>query len=227
VFLIVSFYIVFSLLVDFHKRRASPVATLVDELMSMLNELERKRGSDLTQFATKVSLVRRMERAAAAVERTEVLLRSGDPWTESWFAERTSQIASGIRSLKRWVLTPKHDTLEHLKARIAQLLEMAIAGDWGAMTTVAPEGAALAGRPAASWIGRAVRVLRLSLFVLVPLGVAIAIRLGFILPQGTMGYLAIGVAIWLSIVASVLLEPEKITNLRELAEFFAITWRKP
>ena len=211
-----------SALIDLRRRRRYPVADFVDHLMLLLRDLEERRSQDLTQFPVKLRLFARLERAAASVERIRFLLPAGDMGTDGWFKEKTTQIAEAVRSLKRWVLTPKPDTDTHLKSRVALFLELAISGQWDAMPCVAPEGRAYRGH----WLIRAGDILQMSSVVLIPLALAAVIRPSLVTRTGITEYAVVGIAFWVVLLASIAVNPEKLRILRELVELITIPWRK-
>lgn len=211
-----------SVLIGLYRRRRYPVADFVDHLMLLLYELEQPKNRDLTQFPIKLRLLANLERAAASVERFRFPLPTGDTVTDAWFNEKTAQIAEAVRSLKRWVLTPKPDTHTHLKTRVALFLELAISGSWDAMPCVAPEGRTYR----VHWLVRAGEILQMSSVILIPLALVVLIRPSLVTLTGIPGSAVVGFALWIIALASIAVNPEKLRALRELVELIAIPWKK-
>jgi hypothetical protein len=214
--------IMISALIESYRQRRYPVADFVDHMMLLLYDLEQPKYQDLKKFSTKRRLLTHLEPAAASVERLRFLLPTGDMVTDAWLKEKTLQIAEAVRSLKRWVLTPKPDTHTHLKTRVALFLELAISGEWDAMPCAAPEGRAYPGH----WLVRAGEILQMSSVVLIALALAVLIRPSLLKLTGISDTAVAGFGLWIIVLASIAVNPEKLRALRELVELIAIPWKK-
>jgi hypothetical protein len=116
-----------------------PDHAITDRLIRILSLIETnpQRWGEL-RF--KKELVLRLETLAACLASDlPRQLRSDDALTDVWFAELTAKSAAAVRSLKKWVITPKHDTREQLIARLTTTLALAASGNWDGLEQAQPE----------------------------------------------------------------------------------------
>jgi hypothetical protein len=109
--------------------RNQPNSALVYYLLVIVSQLEqyRRRWADAVM---KRELIVALETTAACVR---VGLVHGAPTrdltVQAWFESEAERKASAIRSLKRWVLTPKSDSYDALLRRLADMLRLAALGE--------------------------------------------------------------------------------------------------
>lgn len=205
------------LYVEFRKKRNCPVAMVVDSLLLTLHALDKRKFKDLAKATTKAELIPRIEDVAASVERVPRGMPSGDAATESWLKDEMTQIAGGVRSLKKWVLTPKADTHSQLYDRLVDLLRMVVTGNWDSMPRGTPGKVARPRR----WVRRVFEILSAVMIS------SLAILTALVVPHSPLsellspGNLLIGGGIWVLLVVLAVLDPEKIRNLREILQLSA------
>jgi hypothetical protein len=62
--------------------------------------------------------------------------------------------------------------------------------------------------------------------VLIPLALVILIRPNLVTLTGIPASAFVGLALWITALASIAVNPEKLRSLRELVELIAIPWKK-
>jgi len=61
-----------------------------------------------------------------------------DSITDAWLRERTKQWSTALREKKKWILTPKEDTLEYFVESITFILICFVDGNWDALERIEP-----------------------------------------------------------------------------------------
>jgi hypothetical protein len=150
-----------------------------------------------------------LETGAACLEKfLPARLRGADPVTDAWMRERYKEMATGLRSLKKWVLLPRADTRAYFEARVLQTLREAARGDWDGLYREAPETLSRPQRLQilAGSIARAGRVLLAgSLPLLILTGLQ---RSGFALPPAIAASLTLGGIAWAAVTVLAWIDPD-------------------
>jgi hypothetical protein len=106
-------------------------ALFITSLMGTLSAFERAHPRRWCDLSFRRNLMRQLEGLAVIVERRLPKgLRSGDIETDRWVRKRTWQVASAIRELKQWLVTPTSLTRTDLTHKLATCLENALDGEW-------------------------------------------------------------------------------------------------
>lgn len=197
-----------------------PDYVITDRLIRILSLIERnpQRWGEL-QF--KKELVLRLERIASHIAHDlPRQLRNEDAITDIWFADLAIKSAAAMRSLKKWVITPKPDTRDQLIARLARSLTLAATGNWDGLEQAQPEIPPGARRP---WFHRLASLLGrlLSAFSLLILSWVLPYT-PLALEQPLAGYLTlvgIGVAVF---GITTMLDPSWVDKLNALKEFMGL-----
>lgn len=210
------------LLVEARKKRKCSAVMAVDGILLTLYALDKKKFHDLSKAATKGELVPRIEDVAVAIERVSSGMPAGDAATEWWLKNEMAQIACAVRSLKKWVLTPKADTYAELYGQLANTLRLIVAGDWDSMPREVP-GKISRSMPSRK---RILDVLAAVVVALLSILAVVAVPHSPLAPLVTTGNLLIGGSVWVLIVVLAMLDPEKIRNLREILQLSATMGKK-
>lgn len=210
------------LFAESRKKRRCSAAMAVDSILLTLHALDKKKFHDLTKAATKSELVPRIEDVAVSIERVPSGMPTADAATASWLNNEMAQIACAVRSLKKWVLTPKTDTYAELYGRLANLLGSIVAGDWDSMPREVPRKVS---RTKLS-PKRILDVLAAAVVAILSILAVLAVPHSPLAPLVTTGNLLIGGGVWVLIVVLAVLDPEKIRNLREILQLSATIGKK-
>lgn len=159
-------------------RRAHPDAFIAHELLLALLILDADRG-DLSA-ETKVLLLPLLDSAARSIrDGLPRRYRSSDLAMNDWLTESARQWAAALDDLKKWVITPRHDTREQLTRHLASQYAFFVMGTWDALARKAPEagsrrriGRALIADAARTLLTAAIPLLALLLIQRSPLALA-------------------------------------------------------
>lgn len=218
----IGLLLAFLRLIDYWKRTRHPAEVVVDELVMLLVSLEKKRPPNLSTFETKRVIVGHLERIASSVELVPRALPTGDSSTDAWLKQRMREIAFGVRSLKRWVLTPKVGTDAILRIRLADMLRLSVLGQWDAMPFAVPDSIS----PTRSRLARLRESLAIALMVAIPIFAASVLGPNGLGAGAISRYAGIAVVFWIVLVAVASLNPEKLRTLKDLLEFLTLTGKK-
>lgn len=120
---------------DRHAAMRHPDAVVVDEMVRMLETVERHPAEWLT-LGTRDRMLSSLERMAQCLERSMPLhLRGRDDETRRWILDATAQRAAAVRELKKSVALPRADTRERFIERVSGDLVLAASGDWESLET--------------------------------------------------------------------------------------------
>ena len=191
----------------FERRRRSlyPQAVISESLMTVLIWLDI--GEDeWMESANRAEIVTGLERAASCLERNLAgQLRAGDTLTNVQVSNATAEMAYALRSLKQWALTPKPDTYEHLRRRVAESFLSATRGHWDSLPRATPPKLTLAEGVSS----KASRALKTLLSGSIPLVTLVAVRRLGIPLEGQIGqYATLGVILWSALTLLRLIDPE-------------------
>jgi hypothetical protein len=121
------------------KKIRCPDSVTVDYLLMALVLLE-KYQSEWTDLNFKRGMNLLLEEIALCIERyVPRPLRSGDDGTDTWVKEVTREVATAIRELKKWVLTPKGDSRQNFILKIGYTFVHVVSGEWDSLERVAPD----------------------------------------------------------------------------------------
>jgi len=119
-------------------RRAHPDAFVAHQIIIALLVLEDGRG-DLSD-RTKLRLLGLLDPAARSMQDvTPPMYRSSDLAMDVWLTDSARQWAAALSELKKWVITPKHDTREHLTRHLASQFALFVTGTWDGLERKEPE----------------------------------------------------------------------------------------
>lgn len=130
--LIVYSYLFHTVRVIFRRRVFSfyTDAIIINEFLRALSHMENINNR-LIGTGFKNNVISHIETAAGCVETyLPQRLRTGNKVTDSWADVASAEIAAGMRELIKWMITPKQDTIEHLKNRLTSYFIFASRGDW-------------------------------------------------------------------------------------------------
>jgi hypothetical protein len=192
-----------------------PEAFLVDGLLQILNLLE-KNPNKWIDLPFKRKLMLGIEKISTCIE-TDIVsqLSTSDIATDFWLKQTFVKIASGIRSLKKGICTPKTDTYNEVTKFIANTFINIAKGDWDNLTQAEPEKVS---KPKfitvmTVWL----RVLTTGIVPLVGLWIIQKTSLAF---EGEiLNYLRVGGYIWAAITFLTLFDPlisEKIAAIKDI-----------
>ena len=115
-----------------------PETVIIDELLETLAILELGERIWL-QFSKKNLICRHLENVALCVEiRMTRRAKTRDVVSSFAYSQSNEEIAAAIREKKRWILTPKQDTYQHLQSNLSRLFSQALSGDWDSMSRSQP-----------------------------------------------------------------------------------------
>lgn len=120
----------------------------------------------LRHAADKCQLLALLEQVASIIQHDlPKPFHSNSSDADVWFQGRSAQMATAVRNLKTWILTPKADTLEHFTARIAADMSSIATGEWDSV----PMDASKPSQEKTIWVRFGMFLLRViiwSIFVL-------------------------------------------------------------
>ncbi len=104
-------------------------AHIVHELFEAIKDLEQSRGCG--NSATRARISERLDRVAALIGKGLLgQFHTHDPITQTWMDRRARRIANAFRDKRKWLITPKVDTIEHLTRALAGALVALLSGAW-------------------------------------------------------------------------------------------------
>lgn len=114
---------------DFKIPDSTAVVSLSEALiLCMKNTTWTLLGED------KRNAIAQLERAASALERGfPAILKPLDLMTEVWLREQCVYLASSVRELKRWLITPKPETRQALRETLSLFVSESAVGNWDAL----------------------------------------------------------------------------------------------
>ncbi|HEX6182712.1 MAG TPA: hypothetical protein VFZ44_02295 [Pyrinomonadaceae bacterium] len=192
-----------------------PDSVLVTGLLIILSAAEH--GPSWTSLGPRLKLLRRLEDVARCVQYA-LPRRLGDKdfRTNVWVRARSRGIADGLRSLKRWVSTPKPDTRALFVARVSDALVHAALGEWDALPRAK---AGKLSRP--NLVSRAFAVIRGLVVGLLPLMILVVVqRSSMPLHGDVLQYAVVGTLLWAALALLGALDPglgTKLENFKGIA----------
>jgi hypothetical protein len=119
-------------------RRAHPDAFVAHQLILALLVLEDGQGD--VRDRTKLILLGLLDSAARSMQDVPPsMYRSSDLAMDVWLTDSARQWAAALSDLKKWVITPKHDTREHLTRHLAAQFAYFVGGRWDGLARREPE----------------------------------------------------------------------------------------
>lgn len=111
-------------------RHYYPDSFIAHKLIKIIAELDDKSKSWISvEFRSQ--LIYEIEEISSCIEKDlSRALRSGDKVTDVWLKKTTICIASSFREKKKWILTPKVDTRDHLYNNLRDSLINFVIGNW-------------------------------------------------------------------------------------------------
>jgi hypothetical protein len=131
-YLFLAFLLILGLstLYEWRTNKFYPDSVVVTELLDVLHQVET-HPERWGKLDFRRARMRQLENVADRLERElPHRLRSGDPLTDEWMNKATRRMAAALRAKKKWLLTPKPDTREHLIKALAAALVNTATGDW-------------------------------------------------------------------------------------------------
>lgn len=115
-------------------RRYYAGATIVVSLLKIASEIEHATARQWGQSSFSRKLMASLEEIAICLERDWWRgLAASDMKTNEWSRNAASEMAVSIRNLKKWLLTPKPDTITNFRDRIIFNLVAVASGNWDAL----------------------------------------------------------------------------------------------
>jgi hypothetical protein len=180
-------------LIGFYRNVSIPDAVFIHSVVQILHYVE-KQPRQWTDLKFKQKTTEYLEEAANSAEKMlPRQLKSGDPATDLWLKETMIGIASALRAVKKWVLTPKADTRQQFLARISQTLVHTAKGDWDALPKEKPESI---NRPKVL-LARVAELMRALFIGFLPLGILWTLQQTTLALQPSVSeYVTIAGVIW-------------------------------
>jgi hypothetical protein len=180
------------------------MALLIWDLIYLLYLAEQYHG-EWVELEYKQRQMALLELAAICIERyLPHRLPSGDAVTDTWWRERTRQIAGALREKKKWILTPTKLTYNDFVDKMVHTLICIINGDWDALERSEPEKLT----HLHSWRTITVSLLRTVLLAALPIiGFWIFQQTPLALTDPARGYVGAGVFIWIVLTCIAQIDP--------------------
>jgi|ERR1043165_4741049 hypothetical protein len=201
-------------------RRLYPQDAVTRDFFDILVMLEE--GIDkLGEAEFKQQLISKLEEASRCIEvDLPRRLRAGEAASDAWIKTRAEEMAAGVRSLIKGVVTPNQYTYEWLQRHVADYFVHSLRGDWDSFERVTPEKVS----PPQLLRTRALRFLRALGSAAVPLVILLIVYKWNLVPDPTVfGYLEVGALAWAALGFVAQLDPDyaaKITAVKDVAGLF-------
>lgn len=196
-------------------RNRFPDILVVDTLLTTLSQVENN-PKKWTETEFKEELLFYLEDLARLfANHIPKRLRSGDPTTEIWFKNIVKEIAAHCRGLKKWILTPKKDTLSYFTKEVSEALVNTINGDWDKLKRSNPQKLTRSER-----VSYLLNILRSLIVAILPFLIFEGVqRTSSALDDPSADYVKIGTLIWAVISFMMALDPlfnQKIETLKNV-----------
>lgn len=217
-----AFYELVCMLFERRFCRLHPESVLTIALLEALDWIDNHPSR--WRIGCKSDAIEILEDAAFALEYgMPYCVNRSDKTTAHWFRSRMREFAEQLRELKKWILTPKPDTREHLIARVLLFFRCAVTGRWDGleMLNVSPND------PPKSIGRRVFRIAGAIAMATIPLLVFYVLRSCGFEPQGTIGdTLRIVVFAWTTISLLSAFDSQlapKLSMLKKLGQLLGAT----
>lgn len=191
-----------------------PDSLIVDKLLAILDDIENS-PHDWGKLGEKRYLISKIETAANIIQHDIAKqFHTSDQITDIWFSQTSLQIATYLRSYKKWILTSKPDTREHFINQLAQDLIAAISGDWDGFRKETP---AHITRPERLFMLLAFA--RLILLAILPFGIMwLAQKTPLALQDPILEYVKLGTIIWGMLTIISAFDPTFVTKISAIKD---------
>jgi hypothetical protein len=221
--LVMLTFVFLSIRTNRRKYKECPDALLVDRLIKLLF-IADQRPKWWTSLDAKREMLSTLEEAAICFERfIPRRLRTGDFSSDTWVKETSAQIAAALRSLKKWIVTPKTDTNERFVARIASTLQNSVGGDWDSLERIDPEKV-----PELRLLRFRARAFLRTIFIsALPLSLVLIVqKTPLALSDSLVGYAKVGGLLWAAIALLSVLDPLYESRMKDLTQFIPFLGKK-
>lgn len=205
------------------RERYHPDIEITHQLLTILSKLE---NGDWSRLEFRQELLPAIENVARIIQyEIPKKLKSGDELTDSWTVYTFIRLASALRRLKKWVVTPKIDTKQRLIEHITDYLICIYSGNWDKLEQCDPEVITQK-----QWILRTLNALKTMTLSIIPILVY-----GFIqqtpiaISEPTSTYIAVATGGWAVLSFMLVLDPSlnsKVQVAKEFINLFSPTIEK-
>lgn len=179
-------------------------AHIVHELFEAIKDLEQFEGCADVGKRARVS--KRLDRIAALIGKgLLVQFQTRDPVTQTWIDQRARRMANAFRDKRKWLITPKADTIDHLTEALAGALVSLLRGAWDELELA--EDAPITSRAIVTVF---LAGLRAVILAALPLAMFIAARRWTWLPDlstETSNYIELGLFVWAVLSLLLIVDP--------------------
>jgi hypothetical protein len=195
-------------------------AVLIYRLVQLIAAVEES-PSEWHELPFRDNLLSRLDAIAILVQGDlRRAWRTRDPDLSQWLGDYTAAVASSMRDLGKWLITPRVDTRDHFLERLRDLLVCVARGDWDGI----PRDLVPPTKPEERWFARPLRGVRILVTSVIPITILwLLTLLKVALAEPAKTYLYAGAFLWAAIAWIAALDPlyavkiEAIKNLMSLA----------
>lgn len=201
-----------------HRMSTTPRIYIVGHLINILCLLvDNKQGWD--HFWVKQKILYELENIAVLFgNQHRRAFKSGDLETDYWFGKNSIEIAAGIRSLKKWILTPMENTREEFLKKITAYLVLSCRGEWSYFDKCMPEKGSRI-----PFLPRIITILRVTLIASLPfLFYLIIQRTDLAFTQPLSDYSKVGSIAWAALTVLWSMDPMFSQKISAMKDFTAI-----
>lgn len=218
-------FLIFNSIFKSQMRKSFSDAFIIQRFVHILHSIE-KNPHKWGEVRFKRTLIVGLEEVANYFEfYLAFRLRSGNLYNDQWLRDTSEQIAAGIRSLERWIYTPKPDTRERLIKLLARNLVLAGTGAWDSLDRITPEKLS---RPELIRT-RVQTVLAALLSGAVPILVVHIVKYSGVLDESTLKPLMLSAYLWAMVTVLTHLDASfsaKLANVKELTQWLPFPGKK-
>lgn len=196
---------------------------LIKWLIILLSNIELN-PSKWNELPFRMQLAHQVEHVAIIFDRDVAKFwRSSDLLLNQWISSQIHLISAEVRGLKKWLITPRSDTREHLAWRLRDLLVCIADNNWDGIPRQVSENI-LSENPWRPRIWRTVTVLTTAL---VPIGAVWALeRFGAFPNESARSYFVFGAFLWMAVTIITALDPLYAAKLDAIKSVLPLVGKK-
>lgn len=179
-------------------------AHIVHELFETIRDLEQIGACGDSGDRARIS--NRLDRVAALIGKGLLgQFQTHDPITQTWLDQRVRRIANAFREKRKWLITPKADTIAHLQSALAASIGALLSGAWDELELA--DDPVITRRALVVMVVAAVRAVILAAL---PLAVFLAARRLALLPdlsREMSSYIEMGLFVWAVVSLLLIVDP--------------------